>query len=160
MRDPNCEFRFFQEDKGCCDNCGARLPKYRRNWCSDECAVEYALNHNWAWAKREVWRRDHGACQMCGVVCLAAYINERHYSDYPLQLPGEPFWEHTARLTAWRKQHKDDYGEVDHIVPCQDYNAGCQHHLTNLRLLCHGCHVRRTSTHRGVISARSHRKAG
>jgi 5-methylcytosine-specific restriction endonuclease McrA len=147
VRDPNCEWRYFADVKGVCDNCGVRLPKYRRNWCSDECAVEYVINHQWAAAKREVWRRDGGACVLCGVLVLAEWTTERSHPDYPVRAPGD-LWGHTEALMAFRKAQWDEYGEVDHIVPCRSYNAGCQHHLTNLRLLCRRCHRERTVNYR------------
>lgn len=160
MRDPNCEFRYFRDDKGCCDNCGARLPKYRRNWCSDECGREYFVNHNIAGARPLVWLASDGACVLCGVICLAPYRTERQHPDWPHALPGEHWMDHERRVKEFQRAHRDEYGEVDHIVPCEDYNAGCQHHLDNLRLLCHGCHVRITTVNRRRTSAIPRLRAG
>ena len=52
--------------KGQCWRCGADLPKYKHKWCSEECALLYARNHSWGFARFEALRRDNWTCQHCG----------------------------------------------------------------------------------------------
>lgn len=61
-----CRFLVSPGVKGFCWRCGERLPKYRRKWCSETCALEYVRNHSWSFANRAALTRDHHRCVKCG----------------------------------------------------------------------------------------------
>ena len=54
--------------KGLCWQCGGILGKYKRKWCGQDCALLYARNHSWGYARDAAFQRDEGICQRCGSV--------------------------------------------------------------------------------------------
>ena len=104
--------------KGHCWRCDAELPKYRRKWCSDDCALLYARNHSWGFARFAALKRDNHTCQRCGI----KVIDSHTYPD------------------------KSVWAEVNHIDPrCgMGYGPGCHNHQENLETLCHPCHLKTT----------------
>lgn len=144
----SCPWREFAEDRKCCDYCGARLPKYRRNWCDDECRQSFAYNHMWQLAKVAVWARESNACCHCGIFVLRG-MNDLWHAEYPTRPTNTGDWvtDHQqwnlyhSLVTEFYATHKGELGEVDHIEECGgNYNSGCQNHTSNLRLLCRRCH--------------------
>ena len=65
-----CPYSETDIQKGLCRRCGKALPKYKRKWCSEECALLYYRNHNWSVARRAALTRDGHQCVRlsCGSV--------------------------------------------------------------------------------------------
>lgn len=89
--------------RGLCDRCGAKLPRRRKRWCSDECSrwayLEFSKHHDWNAARAAALERD-------GYKCVKCERPQRRF-DGPL----------VVRLS------------VNHIVPRngQGYGRGCHH---------------------------------
>lgn len=67
----------------------------------------------------EVWRRDQGCCVLCGVA-VRRFKNHRYDAENTL-------------------------GHIDHITPV---SQGGQNTIDNLRLLCKGCHDKKSAAER------------
>ena len=104
--------------KGKCHRCGIDLPKFKRKWCSEDCALLYARNHSWGFAREAAIKRDNSTCQRCGVKVV-----DSHYGE-----------------------DKSVWAEVNHIEPRNGmgYEPGCHNHQKNLETLCHPCHLKTT----------------
>lgn len=68
-----------QPGPGLCRMCGKPVPKGSRTWCSHECVEAYKIR---AWpghARKRVWERDRGVCDVCGLDLRAVMkaINRR-----------------------------------------------------------------------------------
>lgn len=123
-------FPFFGNAMGGCWACGGPLGKGRRHWCGDACEKDYWRQHLWNWASNQA-RREQDACEDCGVAQRDGYRG-----------PGEPL-------------------EVHHIVPTGgDYRPGCQHHRSNLRVLCIPCHRKADATIRKYAKRLQESEAG
>ena len=109
-------------EKGRCWRCGEALPKYRRKWCSEDCALLYARNHHWGYARIAAIKRDESTCQRCGTKVV-----DSHYHE-----------------------DKSIWAEVNHIEPRNGmgYGPGCHNHQENLETLCHPCHLKITAEQR------------
>ena len=91
-----------------------------RFYCSHEHSYAFSLKFfglYWDTIRREIIERDNHVCKICGAT-------------------------HSKReLDEWRKWHRYCGCEVDHIKEVAD---GGTDDRTNLRVLCHGCHVAKT----------------
>lgn len=110
--------------KRLCGWCDHELPKYRRSWCSDECADNFARIWSWGALREYVIGRDV-VCQRCGKD-WAGWLHTR-----PMHFSRDPRDQTLCRLerAPW---------QVDHTLPVKD---GGTDDPENLRLLCNDCHI-------------------
>lgn len=101
--------------KRLCGWCDSELPKYRRSWCSNECAEKFTRVWSWGALRVYIIGRDR-ICQRCG-------------QDWPGWLRRQ------GRTICYL--HRAPW-QVDHIFPVKD---GGTDDPENLRLLCNGCHI-------------------
>lgn len=80
------------------------------------------------WKRAEVWKRDGGRCQKCGIECLRR----------------------TARVPRWDAWQR---GEMDHVVP---KSKGGTNDVDNLRLLCRRCNRRKHTKGEEFYAQRAH----
>lgn len=122
----------FLGQKGRCKLCGSPVPKGRRTLCSEACGdiLAYARSQGWAaWALA----RDHGAPEH-------SYRGSRCFSCLRTAKEAEEA-NNDRRFKAL---------ELDHIRPLWTLNEDERRELKwwlpfNLQLLCHWCHVEKTS---------------
>ena len=111
-----------------CRWCGAEVPSRRRGWCSQACVDEYVIRTDARLARQEVWERDRGICQLCGVDLT------KLESGLPL-VRAVHGWPPTR--TLW---------EADHVLGVADGGGMCG--LEGLRLVCCKCHPIRSGAQR------------
>jgi hypothetical protein len=104
-------------EDGCrlCKMCPSRVDFAggRREYCSAACAEDYRIRTNGNFARKAVYKRDHGVCALCRTECPREPPNRRGR-------PGKRIW------------------HMDHILPVIEGGGGCG--LDNLRTLCVPCH--------------------
>jgi HNH endonuclease len=122
-------------------------------WCSSRCSDLFWTNHTWSSARAAALARGGWTCALChrgqaldGVVrWLLPSVGPAERRMFPVEHPdiAAAWWDYTMpRL------------EVDHILPVWGQrDNGCQHHLENLRVLCHDCHVAETARWRAIRRA-------
>lgn len=168
-----CEFLPFEAQAKTCSRCGKDLAGTRRTrWCSNTCRQEWWVQHDWNAARKLTIERDARVCQICGVTTRSLW--DKRWREHPDAPPEPPPWSseafaagggqagygntyraaRAAYEVTW-KAFLADYAvdlspEVDHIVPRvgRGYGLGCHNHQSNLRTLCHQCHVEVTAQQR------------
>lgn len=122
-----CDLLPYEKQPGRCARCGAPLTGRQTRWCGETCKDYYERNHYWQLARPAALRRDLYRCRRCGWSPLAKQLTlfpelDKRYADL----------------------------EVNHVIPRvgRGYNSGCHHHLSNLEVLCHGCHLKVTRRQR------------
>lgn len=140
---------------GLCRYCKQDVKRFdsrRRTFCSDACVHEWKIRSNPAYAREQVWLRDHGICTLCHLdteklihdLRLATrgfFGPDRFYAEemYFQQLGLEPInFLKSRRQTLW---------EMDHIVPVSAGGGECG--LEGLRTLCLWCHRKKTAEYLG-----------
>lgn len=119
--------------RGLCWWCRAELPKYRRTWCSDDCAVLYG----WSTVLSAVFKRDKGICCKCGTDTEA--VREAWQRIY---LRNYKIAIEVMRELGWPSSPSRAWWEADHIVSRDDDG---EDHPRNLRTLCVRCHKARSA---------------
>lgn len=89
---------------------------------------EWRVRTDTTYMRAQVFTRDHGLCQHCGLDLRAA--ERRWRRERP------PARERAARR-RWRQARPR--WEADHVIPVADGGGECG--LDNYRLLCRACHV-------------------
>lgn len=136
-----------------CRGCGGAVAKGRRFYCDDnDCRLTFESNHFYRTAARAALHfaiipSDQDACDGSdGTYC------HRHPGWVPHAPMGRPLGFRCARCLDLTYRP-----EVNHIRPLNGnrLHFGCQHHLQNLEVLCHDCHLRTTAWQRetGLIGA-------
>lgn len=130
-----------EHQPGSCRGCGGGLAPRRQYYCaSNECRDGFEENHFWGTARL-------AAIGRATVYRLA--LSE----DYRGRLYHRPVGTVCARCEQFCVP------EVNHIVPVNGDRRqfSCAHHLDNLEVLCHGCHVEETNRQRrdGEIGPRA-----
>ncbi len=113
-----------RQKRGRCAWCRKLLLGKQRVWCSGICrqeAYESSVLHDWAETRRAVLERDDFTCKACGRRGLSEYRDG-----------GRP---------------KQEWAEVDHIISVAE-KPELQFDFSNLRTLCHPCHVESTKERR------------
>lgn len=113
--------------KGLCTWCGRKLPKGLRAWCTPLHEWAFSVNHGFAFGARAI-KVAVGHCQMCG---KGPEPEVRNYG-------ARENWTLLVHVL-----NRVDGLEADHIERAHSSHGvfGCQHHWSNLRVLCHECHV-------------------
>ena len=135
-------------------NCGRRLPKYRRRWCSNE---HMSRGFNTTFANAIHWR-DGSICAICGVDCDLL----RYWLD---NVPWPKKRKYRQQIIEYKQAYKailiergfdlnvHELWEADHILPLCE---GGKNTWENGRILCHPCHKRITcEMHQRRTAARS-----
>lgn len=143
-----------------CVACERPLKGRQSKWCSKDCSRLYGQNHYWTEARAAALLRDGRICRRCkagpGKAPLLTALLIVLMPASGLSLTDVEFW-------LWRS-HPDEAAaceatslEVNHVRPRRGkgYGSGCHHHLENLEVLCHQCHVDVT-----VAQRRGYRGAG
>lgn len=145
-----------------CRLCGTEIPRGRRTFCSERCVHEWRIESDPAYARAEVFKRDHGVCSVCGTDCYTErgravfgdrwsgrvglsggrigwptpYAPRGSLSQYQVER-SERFQEAVQRLSIPRGRWWSDWWDMDHAVPIVE---GGGLGLDNLRTLCIACH--------------------
>lgn len=169
--------KLLGREKGQCTWCGAKLPRHRTSWCSDECVHEFRIRYHASYIRHRVFERDKGVCAMCG--------NDSHYwlrfyhkiQDYVYNgrwktdvcqdwrthkrnkrgRKNRRKMERRAKGSNWAPIHEYSQWEADHIVPVVE--GGSSLGLENIRTLCLKCHKRETANLAGKRARRAKRHA-
>lgn len=143
-----------------CIVCGGELPPRRRSYCSDEHARWFVENHDWTTARHAAWTENNK------VNCVEIETEETYYNHVTKEV--------AKRIIKIKRpacsrcgEAESTYGannflhtqlEVDHIIPLNGSPRGktCLNHQTNLRVVCHRCHLILTAEQRaaGLIGKR------
>jgi 5-methylcytosine-specific restriction endonuclease McrA len=102
---------------------------------------EYRIRFDWSYARKEVYKRDKGCCQLCGLDCSKFF---RKLKEAMKAFPKRErenrsksfFLMNNVRYVKWT--HRSTFWDVDHIVAWSQGGNFCG--LNNLRLLCISCH--------------------
>ena len=117
-----------------CHGCGGDIPRGRRVWCSNACALRVVTNHDWQSARAAVIKRDDHRCVICG---------EDDKGD---------------KAREYHRRCGKTFLEVNHMQPVNGRRKSwdCQNHQDNLETLCHDCHGAVTKQQRdaGLIGGR------
>jgi 5-methylcytosine-specific restriction endonuclease McrA len=162
-----------------CRWCGGAIPKGRRTFCSAACVHEYRLRSDARYMRDQVYKRDRGACALCGVETEAwersfkEAGHQIHRRATALRIAGGVMrWGAIAaaedrvryrlgrRIVAIRRalvEHKwmsrnGHTWEADHIVPVIEGGGQCG--LDNMRTLCLRCHKRVTAELRARLAGK------
>lgn len=131
-----------KQAKGICRGCRGNITEKRRQtWCSDSCKEKFDP----FFVKQAVRKRDK-VCVFCG---REAYRN-RDIRGWDYKMP-------YAEWISTRKEMMMFRAEYDHIIP---HSEGGLFTVENIRLLCHSCHVKRTTEWRRGKSLSLQREAG
>jgi 5-methylcytosine-specific restriction enzyme A len=143
---PDRGFREAKRDetgKRLCRRCSRPVGKGRRNWCSEECIHEHKLRSDPEYLRRQVWKRDHGICALCGFNAGAIALKL-------LALRKDSWRSGFAELDLYRAELRSQgidssqaLWHADHIVPVSEGGGECG--LENIRTLCVPCHKTRTA---------------
>ena len=130
-----------------------RFSPSRRTFCCDECVREYKIRSDVGFARGEVYKRDKGICQICGLDCskffsgLKRHLKGISYRDKEAEAE-KYFLDHGVPYVKWK--HRSTFYDADHIKPVVQNGGSCG--LDNLRLLCIPCHLGETKKLRKELS--------
>lgn len=125
-----------------CRNCGASLEGHgpRGAYCTRECRQEFEVDHFWDTARP-------AALERASIYRIRSFEELIRHRDGTVE----------PRLHAYRLAYicarcgaEIHMPEVNHIVPVNGRRTwfSCSHHLDNLEVLCHGCHLATTADQR------------
>lgn len=138
--------------KPTCRQCGEEVSGRRRTFCSDECVAIWRNERDQKWQREQVFARDDGRCQLCGLD-VSAFERRVHRfrhrcmgGDSVARMRGLRSWRRYARVLKASGFSVPDYPyqglrslwEMDHIKPVVLGGGECG--LDNLRVLCVPCH--------------------
>lgn len=133
--------------RGVCRICGKLFGDRRRTICSPECDHLYSsLPESWDQVRRQVFQRDGGICQLCGMdvgklqrIVDAACRQERRHRGWGGVTDTRRY---VARLLGFRPSGTS-FWECDHTGPVCEH--GPAESLDQLRTLCVPCHKAETA---------------
>ena len=124
--------------KGHCTWCGRELAGRQRRWCSEIHEWSFGVNHAFGRGSSAL-KLAVGHCVLCG-----------KYLDHEPDVQRTRY--HNPRYPGHVRVSNPDYLnlEADHIERANGSHGvfGCQHHWSNLRVLCHECHIGVTTEQR------------
>lgn len=145
----NHEARLEAKSKGLCRYCGLdvkRLSTRRSTFCSNECVEEFLVRNDPGYARKAVYKRDKGVCQICGLNC------SKWFSDFKKFIYEIPYMRREEAAKDYFQDHGIQYvpdwvnrrtfWDCDHIQ--EVVNGGGQCGLENLQLICVPCHRAKT----------------
>lgn len=120
-----------------CRNCGSPPTGRKIYYCSDECRETFEFNHFWGTARRRAIER------------AKVYSLERSSREYLEWTGPSARWVRglvgrELGILCARCEHLGGFSpEVNHIVPVNGNRPpfGCCHHMDNLEVVCHPCHL-------------------
>jgi 5-methylcytosine-specific restriction endonuclease McrA len=143
-----------------CKWCGDKVPKPRRDWCSEACVKEFNLL---SMLDRLIYQRDGGKCRGCGLDFGKLQRIDNAYRGFchewdgilrALDRPTPYYWYRGIWEQMGLADRRGHLWEIDHIRPM---SLGGLTHPDNLRLLCIECHKAETKKLAGVL-AKSRRR--
>lgn len=124
-----------------CRWCSAEVFPPRKTYCSDACVHEWRLRSDPAYVRTQLYLRDKGVCQSCGLNTqeLRLMLWRTPVEERPAlgERYGIPEY-HARNLQLW---------EADHIVAVT--NGGGLSGLSNYQTLCVPCHQAKTKADLG-----------
>lgn len=116
--------------RGLCRWCSLEVPRGRFTFCSAFCVHEWKLRSQPAYLREQVFERDRGICNGCGIDTIAAARKLRYARGASRQV----------LLAHWglKRRTRKSLWDADHIVPVAEGGGECD--LENLRTLCLRCH--------------------
>lgn len=143
---------------GKCRWCGEdvkRLDSKRRTFCCDECVHQFLIRSDAGYARKEVYKRDKGICQICGLDCSKFFSGLKKavkgiYGKQKEIVAQEYFKEQGVPYFKW-KNRSSGY-DIDHEQAVVLGGGSCG--LDNLRLLCINCHLEETRKLRKRLAER------
>ena len=121
-------------------------PARESPFCSDRCAAQFSSAESQASARRQLFERELGVCQLCGYDAHAFYrrLVALQSEQERLQcVMGSPYSTASDRLRRMLTAPKEgDFWEADHIVPVAE--GGGETSLDNFQTLCVPCHQKKT----------------
>ena len=124
---------------------------YDTAFCSQECSTEFGVRSSQSAARRQVYARDGGVCQRCGLEAHALYERiavlapaERYQELLRLRYRLPRNVKQLRKLLA--RPEEGDFWQADHIVPVSGGGGECD--LSNYQTLCAGCHESKTQDDR------------
>jgi hypothetical protein len=124
--------------------CGSLCEGHLKKWCSNNCALEWAIRRSPGIARAEVRKRDHGVCSDCGLATesLENWLREaRPNRGGPAFDSWVEMWIQALGLGPGARAR--GFWDMDHIQPVSRGGGGCG--LENLRTLCIPCHRKHTA---------------
>lgn len=130
--------------KSLCRVCGVEVTGRRQTFCSDECVDKFLTQTDTEYARRKVFERDRGVCQLCGldteaVVAekTASHMTEGVTAGHAKKLAIQ------AVLIVWGypNMKRRMLWDMDHTHPVV---LGGTNDMANLRSLCIPCHKMQT----------------
>lgn len=123
----------------CRCGCGVETQPPRRTFAGKECVRRFKLQTQPGYARKCVWRRDHGLCGACGLDCIQL-IREADRLGKPSSPERQAFLvQRGFPKGAWQD---GQFWQADHIVAVADGGGLCG--LEGLQTLCWPCHQRKT----------------
>lgn len=124
-----------------CRVCGKEVPVNRRTFCSRACVATFRIQTDPAFARRQVFARDHGVCQMCGLdteTLLEEKVAEHMARGLVRSLARLEAIKAIMAVWGYTGSHRRrSLWDMDHV---QAVVLGGTNKLANLRTLCIPCH--------------------
>lgn len=113
-----------------CRWCSLEVPRGRFTFCSGWCVHEWRLRTDPAYLRQQVFARDRGICQICGIDCVEAFRRLKR-SRGASRKEMLHYWglSSLSRKSLW---------DADHILPVCEGGGECD--PRNMRTLCLACH--------------------
>jgi 5-methylcytosine-specific restriction endonuclease McrA len=127
-----CSLSAWTGLEGYCRWCNVEIEDgHKRRWCSGNCLESWRLQHRYFLARQFVMKLARGKCN-----CIRSYDEQRHVLCADCGA--------CESVVALR-------GEImtcDHIIPRNGDKSkfSCKHHISNLQILCSGCHRVKSET--------------
>jgi 5-methylcytosine-specific restriction endonuclease McrA len=133
---------------GQCRYCKEDVKRYNkkaRTFCSPTCVHEFKIRANPSYAREQVYKRDKGVCQLCGLNC-STFFAGLHKALKGVkgkdrdQAACNYFKAFDVEMVPWK--HRSTFYDIDHIQQVASGGGECG--MDNLRTLCLPCHRRVT----------------
>ena len=147
-----------------CRQCGTEVPKGSRSFCSVACVHTWKLTTDPGYQRKQVFARDKGVCQACGLDTVelerafraAARARYQEETDRDPPHPTSDYWRYGPRKENDLLKRLGfivgrSFWEMDHVHAVVEGGGGCS--IGNLRTLCVPCHRRVTRELRARLAA-------
>lgn len=139
--------------------CGKRIGKGMRSYCSRECRTQFAIAYFPSSARWHVYKRDKGVCAKCNLDTdrmqrILKWVADRCRNGFFGEFGNR--WRFAAGIShsfGFDGSVYSDGGfwQADHVLEC--VNGGWGKGLENFRTLCTPCHKSETARLAGELAA-------